>query len=81
MEEYLQGSKCLPYNRRHIKRKLEEHYGELIIISGKCGSLDIVTLRDTAYNILRKYYEKPKDCDLELQKNLYYRSSRKIYYE
>ena len=68
MEEYLKESDCKAYDRRHMKRKLEEHYGESVIISGKSGKGDIVTLKETADQILRSYHAKSKDCDPELQK-------------
>jgi|UniRef100_A0A2S2R511 hypothetical protein len=51
-----------------LRESLKNIMVNLFTISEKCGSLDAVTLRDTVNNIIRKYYEKPKDCDLELQK-------------
>ena len=51
-----------------MKRKLLEHYGENIIISNEKGKSDIVTLRETANEILLSYHEKSKYCDIELQK-------------
>lgn len=58
------------YDRRHMKRKLLEYYGDSIVISGEDGKSDIVTLKETADSILRKYYEKPKNVDINLQKKL-----------
>ena len=68
MEEYLEGSQNSAYERRHTKRKLLEHYGENITISNEKGKSDIVTLRETANEILRSYHDKSKYCDIELQK-------------
>lgn len=39
-----------------------------IIISGESGKTDIVTLKETADDIIRSYYGKQKKCDPELQK-------------
>ena len=69
MEEFLKESESSAYNRRHMKRKLLEHYGENIIITDDKGKPDVVvTLRESANNILRSYYQKTKLCDIKLQK-------------
>ena len=58
MEEYLQGSQSSAYERRHFKRKLLEYYGDKIIISGESGKADVVTLRETANEILLDNHTK-----------------------
>ncbi|KAJ8889212.1 hypothetical protein PR048_008710 [Dryococelus australis] len=68
MEDYLKESDCKAYDRSHIKRKLEEHYGESVTISGESGKADIVTLKETTDQILRSNHAKTKVCDPELQK-------------
>ena len=55
------------YDRRYMKRKLEEFYWNDIIITGS-SSPTIVTYRKTTNSILRDYYQKPRDIDINLQK-------------
>lgn len=54
-EEYLVGSENIAYERKRIKRKRLEHYGENIIISNEKRNSDKVTLRETALEILESY--------------------------
>ena len=68
MQKILQDSEETAYDRRHMKRKLLDHYGSDVIISGESGKSDIITYRQNANSILRDYYNKPKDVDMELQK-------------
>ena len=67
MEDFLKDTEYSAYDRRHMKRKLLDFYGQDIIISGGRGA-PIVTYRQTANSILRDYYNKPKDVDINLQK-------------
>ena len=53
-----------------MKEKLVEHYGVDLTISGGTGKKDIFTYLSKVSSILRDYYEKPKDVDIELQKIL-----------
>ena len=78
MEEYLQGSQSSVYERRHFKRKILEYYGDKIIISGESGKADVVTLRETANEILLDYHKKSKECDIELQKIYLVEAAAKI---
>ena len=68
MEEFSQDTDFSAYDRRHMKRKLEEFYGDDIIISGGHGNPTIVTYRQSVNSILRDYYSKSRDVDVELQK-------------
>ena len=68
MDEYLKDTEYSAYDRRHMKRKLKEFYGQDIIITGGSGSPTIVTYSKTANSILRDYYQKPRDIDINLQK-------------
>ena len=69
MEDFLKDTEYSAYDRRHMKRKFLDFYGQDIIISGGRGAPVIVTYRQTANSILRDYYNKPKDVDINLQKN------------
>ena len=68
MDEFLKDTEYRAYDRRHMKRKLEEFYGKDIVIRGGSGSPTIVTYSKTANSILRDYYQKPRDIDINLQK-------------
>ena len=49
--------------------KLREYFGERLLVSsgsGKAAS-NILTLRESADDILLKYYSKPMDVDTEVQ--------------
>ena len=48
MDEYLKDTEYSAYDRRHMKRKLEEFYGQDIIITGGSGSPTIVTYSKTS---------------------------------
>jgi len=45
-----------PYSFRHMKRKLNDYFGNRIIIAEVCGKANVVTFRATASSILEKYY-------------------------
>ena len=51
-----------------MKKKLLDHYGDDVIVIGEVGKSDIFTYRPQVSPILRQYYDKPKDVDIELQK-------------
>lgn len=61
-----------------MMRKLLEYYGDNIIISNEKGKSNIVTMRETANEILRSYHEKTKYCDIELQKIQLIKAAAKI---
>jgi hypothetical protein len=63
MEGFLQGTELSAYDRRYMKRQLLEHYGDNIVISGQNGKVDVITLRETAHQILRSYYAMPKESE------------------
>ena len=72
MQEYL-GDTDHAYDRVFMSCKLRDYFGERILISSGSGKamLYILTLRESADDILRKYYSKPKDVDTS-SKTVYY---------
>lgn len=78
MQTFLDSSNTSAYTKTHFKRKLLETFGEELVISNAEGKSDIVTLKTTAKKILRNYYEKPKDVDLQLQKILLIEAAAKL---
>eukprot|EP00794_Sanderia_malayensis_P020908 gene20908-22960_t len=56
MEDYLAEEKENgTYTPEHMKKKLQEHFGEQIIISTVCGKADVVTLHTIAETILHDF--------------------------
>ena len=68
MEEKLTGTGLDAYSQIYMKKKVVELFGGDIEVSGASGKGDILTYRPKASSILRDYYNKPKDTDVELQK-------------
>lgn len=56
------------YSSTFMKQKLKDYYGDGIVISGKRGTADVVTLKQTASAILHDFNQQPKPCDPEIQK-------------
>ena len=56
------------YNHRYMKKKLLEHYGDNITITEDNGRKNIATYNPKVSSILREYYCKPKDVNVELEK-------------
>ena len=51
-----------------MNRRLLDHYGERVIINEVKGRQNIITLRSTASNILKKVYSLPHSEDPKIQK-------------
>ena len=68
MNKFLIDTEESAYDKRHMKRKLEDFYGENIIISGGIGRPLIVTYRQTAHSILQDYFKRSATNDIELEK-------------
>ncbi|CAH3129009.1 unnamed protein product [Porites lobata] len=65
MEEYLGDSASIAYGRTHMKARLQEHFGDQIIITEINGKPNVVTFRSTVANILHDFHAQPKNVDLE----------------
>ena len=81
MNEKLSDTEFPAYDRRHMKKKLLDHYGDDVTVIGEVSKSDIVTYRPQVSSIMRQYYDKPKDVDIELQQNTFDRSCRFPYTE
>ena len=68
MDEFLQDTEYSAYDPRHMRRKLEEFYGQDILITGGSGLATLLTYRKNANSILREFYNTPKNQDIALQK-------------
>lgn len=78
MESYLVGTNLSAYTVRYMKKQLIDFFGNRIFITNTDGLTDILTLRETAHDVLREYYQKPKDVDIELQKIMIIETAAKI---
>lgn len=68
MEDGLKGTDSLPYSSKHMKRRLQEQFGDEVIIAEIDGKPNVVTLRSTAEKILHDFYFLPKKDDPEAEK-------------
>ena len=57
MEEYLGDSASAAYGRTHMKARLQEHFGDQIIITEINGKPNDVTFRSTVANILHDFHD------------------------
>ena len=65
MQTILQNSGDKAFDRRHMKRKRLDYYGSNVIKSGESGKSDIITYRQNSKSVLRDYYNKPKNVEME----------------
>ena len=68
MEDYLIESDCSAYGPQHMKMKLQELYGDRIIITAINGMPNVVTFHSTAKAVLQYFYQQEKtkfDADVE----------------
>ena len=65
MNDKLSHTQLSSYNHRYMKKKLLEHYGT---ITEDNGRTNIATYNPKVSSILREYYCKPKDVNIELEK-------------
>ena len=68
MGEKLAGTKYSAYSPRYLKEKVIELFGGDIEVSGESGLEDILTYRPAVASILRDYYSKSREVDVDLQK-------------
>ena len=68
MDEKLSYTEFPAYDRRYMKKKLLDNYGDDVTVIGEVGKSDICTYSLQVSSILRQYYDKAKDVDIELQK-------------
>ena len=68
MEAYLEGTGLEAYTPKYMKIKLQEHFGENVIITELDGRPNVVTFRRTAESVLHQYFSQPKSTDCETEK-------------
>ena len=67
MDEFL-DSKVHAYREKHMRERLESHFGEDIVITCGQGRGNVVTFRPTAEKILWQFSEAKKEKDSEREK-------------
>ena len=77
MNEYLGGSGG--YSRRYLKSKLEEHFGNEVLITTVNKNPNVVTLRNTATHILQEFHKKQQNAvDTETEAQNIVRAAAKL---
>ena len=62
--------KSLSYSHRHLKRKLTEHYGNILFFTNQARRKDLICLRDNTANILRDHQKNTMTTDAGGTKSL-----------
>ena len=79
MGDYLRDSKSTAYGNQYLKEKLIRRYGNSIFVTeGRSGVKNIVTFREKTCNILRDYYNLPREDDEEAQKRAILQTAAKL---
>ena len=79
MGEYLRDSKSTAYGNQYLKEKLISRYGNSIFVTeGRSGVKNIVTFREKTCNILREYYNSPREGDEEAQTRAIIQTAAKL---
>ena len=68
MQEFLDGTGYQAYTGKYMKQKMQDHFGDKIIVAEVNGKANIVTFRSTASSILSEFYHQPKKDDCEKEK-------------
>ena len=78
MNELMGDSQDSGYSERYMKKKMRERFGESAVFAEINGRQNVITLRATAHAILHEYYLKPKNVDVELEKEAIVRAAAAI---
>ena len=64
MEDYLEGSGEQAYSAVYMKAKLQEHFGDKIVVTNLQKKANVVTFQRTVKSIINEFYLQPKrECD------------------
>ena len=67
MNGFFEESQSIAYGHTHMKARLQEYFGDQIIITEINGKSNIVTLRSTAECVLQEFHDRQKD-DPDMEK-------------
>ena len=60
MQVFLHGTGYQAFSVKHMKRRLNDYFGDRIFITQLNGKPDVVTFRDNASTILFEFYKRTK---------------------
>ena len=60
MQEFLNGTGYQTSTGKYMKQKMQDHFGDKIVIAEVNGKANIVTFRSTASSILTEVYHQPQ---------------------
>ena len=64
MEDYLEGSGEKAYSAVYMKAKLQEHFGDKIVVTNLQKKANVVTFQRTVNSVISKFYLQPKrECN------------------
>jgi hypothetical protein len=79
MNDLLKDSEEEAYSYRHMKRKLDEYFGDRIILTNINGKVNVVTFRAKAKTVLHDFYkDNQKKSDPEQEKIRLIRTAAKL---
>ena len=56
MEDYLEGSGEQAYSAVYMKAKLQEHFGDKIVVTNLQKKANVVTFQQTVKSIINEFY-------------------------
>ena len=78
MSEALDGTNEEPYSTVYMKTKLQEHFGDKILITSIYGKSNVVTFRQTAASVTDEFYCNPRPKDTEEERCRIIETSAKL---
>ena len=78
MEDILDGSEYCAYTRKHMQSKLEEHFGDSIVITHVNGKSNVVTFGSTAKAVLQEFCNSQQKSDPNTEKLWFVQTAAKL---
>ena len=78
MKQKLAGTAHEPYSYTHMKTRLEEHFGERIMLTVINVKPNVVTFRTTARAVLQEYYKQRQEINTDEEKMKLVRAAAKL---
>ena len=78
MSEALDRTNQEPYSTVYTKTKLQEYFGDKIVITSIYGKSNVVTFRQTAASVIDEFYCNPRPKDTEEERNRIIKTTTKL---
>ena len=78
MEEYLEGTEEDAYSVVYMKRRLQEHFGDRIVITSTKKRPNVVTFKHTVASIVHEFYVQPRCHDLKEEESRIVEAAAKL---